>query len=67
MKIHDFKKIATELIDNKDPSLTSIAHRCGTSPDVIRRIANGATTKVEYYCAIGLIEIHKGVLRRKCK
>jgi hypothetical protein len=67
MKIVDFKNIATVLIEAKDPSITEVAHRCGTTADTVRRIANGATTKVEYHIGCGLIEIHKGVLRRKCK
>ena len=67
MKIVNFQEIATELIEAKDPSITSIAHRCGTTADTVRRIANGGTTKVEYHIGCGLIEIHKGVLRRKCK
>lgn len=67
MKIVDFKKVATELIEGKDPSITEIAHRCGTTADTVRRIANGSTTKVEYHIGCGLLEIHKGALRRKVK
>ena len=67
MKIVDFKKIAGELIANKDPSIAGIADRCGTTTDTIRRIANGSNNKVEYHIGCGLIEIHKGVLRRKVK
>ena len=65
MKIVDFKEIVTELINNEDPSIAGIAHRCGTTTDTVRRIANGSTTKVEYHIGCGLIEIHKGVLRRR--
>lgn len=67
MKPVNFKEIATKLIDVGDPSITSIAYRCGTTADTIRRIANGSTTKVEYHIGCGLIEIHRGVLRRACK
>ena len=67
MKPVIFKDIATALIEGGDPSITSIAHRCGTTADTIRRIANGSTTKVEYHIGCGLIEIHKGVLRRTVK
>ena len=65
MKIIDFKQIAVELIENESPSITGIADRCGTTTDTLRRIANGKTTKVEYHIGCGLIEIHKGVLRRR--
>ena len=67
MKTVNFKEIASKLIDVGDPSITSIAHRCGTTADTVRRIANGSTTKVEYHIGCGLIEIHKGVLRRAGK
>ena len=67
MKQVDFKEIAAKLVEAKEPSITSIAHRCGTTADTIRRIANGSTTRVEYHIGCGLIEIHKGVLRRAVK
>jgi hypothetical protein len=67
MKQVIFKDIAAYLIEAGDPSITSIAYRCGTTADTVRRIANGSTTKVEYHIGCGLIEIHKGVLRRECK
>ncbi len=65
MKQIDFKKIAAELIDNKNPSITDIAYRCGTTADTLRRIAHGSTTKVEYHVGCSLIEIYNGVLKRK--
>ena len=67
MKIVNFQEVATALIDAKEPSITEVAHRCGTTADTVRRIANGKTTKVEYHIGCGLIEIHKGVLRRAGK
>ena len=67
MKIVDFQEVAAYLIDAKEPSITEIAHRCGTTADTVRRIANGSTTKVEYHIGCGLIEIHKGILRRLSK
>jgi len=67
MKQVIFKDIATKLIDNENPSIAEIAYRCGTTTDTIRRIANGKTDKVEYHIGCGLIEIHRGVLRRACK